>query len=237
MVSDDPESFADLDGHWWTAGDLGKAIQGALAKLESSPTIKLADGIAGQVLKTINPLASSPLQSANSVATTLQMGNATGACMDSCSVSQKVDAISGDVKTGAELALALAGGAGLGASALSRTATTLSDEALVVRGGSGAPGGANSVEGIAKGTGTHPDGVTGFSAESADGKSMEQLIKESPTTSRYSQVGCCKVGDVRAAGGDVKVTAGASPNHATVTGLTPEQANKLLTPTVPNPVQ
>jgi hypothetical protein len=42
------------------------------------------------------------------------------------------------------------------------SATKLNDDALVVRGGSST--GANSVEGIAKGTGTHPSGVTGFSA-------------------------------------------------------------------------
>jgi RHS repeat-associated protein len=56
----------------------------------------------------------------------------------------------------------------------------LPDDALVVRGGSGQPGGANSVEGIIKGTGTHPEGPTGFSVESAAGKTMEQLITQSP---------------------------------------------------------
>jgi RHS repeat-associated protein len=115
---------------------------------------------------------------------------------------------------------------------------TLPDDANVVRGGSGQAGGANSPEGIAAGTATHPTaGVTGFSAESAPGKSVGQLAAESPTVSGRNQVGCCTVGQVRAAGGNVVPTSGQSPNHATVTGLTPAQASGLLTPTVPNPAK
>jgi len=112
-------------------------------------------------------------------------------------------------------------------------APSLPDDANVVRGGAGSPGGANSPEGIAAGTGTHPSGVTGFSAESAPGKSVEELSKGVPN----GQVGCCTVGEVRAAGGDVVPTSGRSPNHATVTGLSPAQASGLLTPTVPNPAK
>jgi len=37
--------------------------------------------------------------------------------------------------------------------------------------------------------------------------------------------------------GDVVSTSGRSPNHATVTGLSPTQASGLLTPTVPNPAR
>jgi RHS repeat-associated protein len=113
----------------------------------------------------------------------------------------------------------------------------LPDDANVVRGGSGAPGGANSPEGIAAGIDTHPSGVTGFSAESAPGKSVGQLAAESPEVSKRGQVGCCTVGEVRAAGGDVVPTSGQSPNHATVTGLTPAQGSQLLTPTIPNPAK
>ncbi|WP_263357652.1 Ig-like domain repeat protein, partial [Acidicapsa ligni] len=109
----------------------------------------------------------------------------------------------------------------------------LPDDANVVRGGSGAPGGGNSAEGIAAGTGTHPSGVTGFSAESAPGQSVGELAKGVPN----GQVGCCTVGQVRAAGGDVVSTSGRSPNHATVTGLAPSAASKLLTPTIPNPTK
>jgi RHS repeat-associated protein len=115
------------------------------------------------------------------------------------------------------------------------SAPALADDALVVRGGSTT--GANSVDGISAGMGTHPSGITGFSAESAAAKTVEQLVQESPMTSRYGQVGCCTVGEVRAAGGDVIPTSGQSPNHATVTGITPQQAHELLTPTIPSPVK
>jgi hypothetical protein len=111
----------------------------------------------------------------------------------------------------------------------------LPDGALVVRGGSST--GANSADGIAAGTSTHPSGVTGFSVESAPGKSVEQLAGESPSTSKYGQVGCCTVGEIRKAGGEVTPTAGQSPNHATVSGLSPAAASNLLTPTIPNPAK
>jgi RHS repeat-associated protein len=135
---------------------------------------------------------------------------------------------------GASYALIFAG-KGKGEVEIPGGSVRLPNEANVVRGGSAQ--GANSIEGIAAGTGTHPSGVTGFSVESAAGKSVEQLIQQSPTTSRYGQVGCCTVGQIREAGGDVVSTSGQSPNHATVTGLTPQQANKLFTPTIPNPVK
>jgi RHS repeat-associated protein len=110
-------------------------------------------------------------------------------------------------------------------------APSIPDDANVVRGGSGSAGGANSPEGIAAGTGMHPSGVTGFSAESAPGKSVEELSKGVPN----AHIGCCKAGEVRAAGGDVVPTSGRSPNHVTVTGVSPAQGSQLLTPTIPNP--
>ncbi|MBL0028891.1 MAG: flavoredoxin [Rhodanobacteraceae bacterium] len=109
-------------------------------------------------------------------------------------------------------------------------ANRIGDDALVVRGGSAE--GANSVQGIATGTGTHPQGVTGFSAESANGATLCELC----TNINHNQVGVTTAGEIRAAGGDVVATGGRSPNHATVTGLTPEKANSLLTPTQANPV-
>jgi hypothetical protein len=51
----------------------------------------------------------------------------------------------------------------------------------------------------------------------------------------YNQVGVTTVRAVRAAGGDVIKTSGKSPNHATLTGLSPEKTSKLLTPTIKNP--
>jgi hypothetical protein len=62
---------------------------------------------------------------------------------------------------------------------------------------------------------------------------VEQLAANIP----HGQVGVTTVGKVRAAGGDVIRTSGRSPNHATLTGLTPEQASELLTPTEPNPAR
>jgi len=105
----------------------------------------------------------------------------------------------------------------------------LADDALVVRGGSSA--GANSAGGIAKGTGTHPSGVTGFSAESANGASLCALCKNVTN----NQVGVSTTGQIRAAGGDVVSTGGRSPNHATVTGLSPEKAAATFN-VQPNPV-
>lgn len=123
---------------------------------------------------------------------------------------------------------AMPGGAGLGI----RAGRTLADDALVVRGGSAA--GANSAEGLAKGTATHPSGSTGFSVESGNGMTVCELCANMPV--RYNQVGVTTVGQIRRAGGDVVPTGGQSPTHATVTGLSPEAASNLLTPTRPNPL-
>jgi hypothetical protein len=62
---------------------------------------------------------------------------------------------------------------------------------------------------------------------------VEQLASAIP----HGQIGVTTVGKVRAAGGDVVRTSGRSPNHATLTGLTPEEASRLLTPTVANPAR
>ncbi len=99
------------------------------------------------------------------------------------------------------------------------------DDALVVRGGK------NQASDIQRGTGTHPAGVTGVSVESAEGVSVTELVQTIP----HRQIGITTVAEVRKAGGDVVRTAGRSPHHATLTGLTPEQVSKLLTPTVSNP--
>jgi hypothetical protein len=92
-------------------------------------------------------------------------------------------------------------------------------------------GGRNTPELIRKGFGTHPSGVTGVSVESAAGATVEELAAAIP----HGQIGVTTVGRVRAEGGDVIRTSGRSKNHATLTGLTPEQISGLLTPTVPNP--
>ncbi len=103
----------------------------------------------------------------------------------------------------------------------------ISDEALVVRGGRNRP------EDIRRGTGIHPSGVTGISVECAVGSSVAELAVGIP----HWQVGVTTVGEVRQAGGDVIRTSGRSTNHATLTGLNPEQVSQLLIPTVPNPAK
>ena len=106
-------------------------------------------------------------------------------------------------------------------------AESIPDEALVVRGGRNRP------EDILRGTGTHPSGVTGVSVESAAGVTVTELAATIP----HGQVGVTTVGDVRKAGGDVIRTTGRSLYHATLTGLTPEQASRLLTPPLPHPTR
>lgn len=107
------------------------------------------------------------------------------------------------------------------------TGEKIPDEALVIRGGRNRP------TDIVRGTGTHPSGVTGVSVESAVGVTVAELAAAIP----HRQVGVTTVGEVRKAGGDVIRTVGRSPHHATLTGLTPEQASCLLTPPIPNPAR
>lgn len=107
------------------------------------------------------------------------------------------------------------------------TGEKIPDEALVIRGGRNRPAD------IARGTGTHPSGVTGVSVESAVGVTVAELAAAIP----HGQVGVTTVGEVRKAGGDVIRTAGRSPHHATLTGLTPKQASRLLRPPIPNPAR
>lgn len=103
----------------------------------------------------------------------------------------------------------------------------ITDEALVVRGGRNHP------EDIQRGTGTHPSGVTGISVECAVGLSVAELAVVIP----HRLIGVTTVTEVRKAGGDVIRTSGRSVNHATLTGLAPEQISRLLTPTIPNPTR
>ena len=99
------------------------------------------------------------------------------------------------------------------------------DGALVVRGGK------NQTQDIQRGTGRHPAGIIGVSVECAEDVTVAELAKTIP----HGQIGVTTVAEVRKAGGDVIRTTGRSPYHATLTGLTPEQVSKLLTPTVSNP--
>ena len=112
-------------------------------------------------------------------------------------------------------------------------ASRIADDALVVRGGAATPNGGNLIEGIAanieKGA---ANGIDGFSAEARTGASLCELCANIPQNS----VGVTTAGKIRQLGGDVIPKPGRSPNHVTVTNLSPKNANKLLTPTVDNPV-
>ncbi len=101
----------------------------------------------------------------------------------------------------------------------------ISDEAIVVRGGMNRP------LDIERGTSTHPSGITGVSVEC----DIHLTEKELAATIPHGQIGVTTVGAVRQKGGDVIRTTGRSPHHATLTGLSPAAASKLLTPTKPNP--
>ena len=94
-------------------------------------------------------------------------------------------------------------------------------------------GGRNRPADIARATGVHPVGVTGISVECAAGLPVAELAATIP----HRRIGITTVAAVRKAGGDVVRTAGRSPYHATLTGLVPDQASRLLTPTVPNPAR
>lgn len=94
-----------------------------------------------------------------------------------------------------------------------------------------ARGGANiTADSIAQGTSDTSVG-RGFSANSAP------TLPEAATDIRNNQVGVTTAGDIRAAGGEVHATSHpGNPTHVTVTGLKPDQASKLLSPSVKNPV-
>ncbi len=115
--------------------------------------------------------------------------------------------------------------------------TPLPDDAPVVRGGQNLP------ENFAKGSGVSvgADGkLQGVSVNSAPGMSVERLTASVPSTGYpgilNNQVGVTTVGAVRACGGDVVPSpTRTNAHHATLGGLTPEQASGLFRPTVPNP--
>jgi hypothetical protein len=106
-------------------------------------------------------------------------------------------------------------------------ADRIPDEAVVVRGGRNLPAD------LRRGTNTHPCGVTGASVECTEGMSVEELAAAIP----HGQIGVTTVGAIRAAGGDVVRTSGRGPHHATLIGLSPEEASRLLTPAIPNPAK
>ncbi len=115
--------------------------------------------------------------------------------------------------------------------------TPLPDEALVVRGGQNLPASFIQGSGVMINAGGKLEGV---SVNCAPGLSVQELTASNPQTGYpgvpHNQVGVTTVGAVRAAGGEV-VPAPTRPNlyHATLSGLTPEQASSLFRPTIKNP--
>jgi len=84
--------------------------------------------------------------------------------------------------------------------------------------------------------------LEGVSVNCAPGLSVQDLTAPNPQMGYpgipHNQVGVTTVGAVRVAGGEV-VPAPTRTNlyHATLSGLTPEQASNLFRPTIKNPNQ
>jgi RHS repeat-associated protein len=104
----------------------------------------------------------------------------------------------------------------------------LQNNAVVVRGGI-----ATEEAIISSSAKVHPSGIRGFSVESANGLTAEELSRA--RTVPNGKMNVTTVGDIRAAGGQATPTSGGSPNHATVSGLNPAQAVKVLGSPVTNP--
>jgi hypothetical protein len=113
----------------------------------------------------------------------------------------------------------------------------LPDDAVVVRGGLNLP------QNFAEGSGMAVDAggkVQGVSVNAAAGVSVRELTAPDPRTGNpgipHNQVGVTTVGKVPTLGGDVvQSPRKKNPSHATLSGLTPEQASSLFRPTVKNP--
>jgi hypothetical protein len=113
----------------------------------------------------------------------------------------------------------------------------LPDDALVVRGGQNLPDNFVQGSGVTIGAGGKLQGV---SVNSAPGLSVQELTAPNTQTGYpgilNNQVGVTTVGAIRAEGGDVRPSpARTNKNHATLSGLSPDQASELFRPTVPNP--
>jgi len=127
---------------------------------------------------------------------------------------------------------ALTGGAGIGINEYLKEGLEsrmsgpepFSNDATVVRGGM------NQLKDVRIGYGAHPEGPVGVSVECGN-CSVEELSKDIPN----NKIGVTTVGEVRASGGDVIKTTGRSPNHATLTGLSPEEISDIFQPPVKNP--
>jgi len=123
------------------------------------------------------------------------------------------------------------------AGVLVHNSTKLADDALVVRGGVTTP------KQIERGIGPHRDveGLTGFSAQSKAGATVEELASTGGVGNKpfpHNQVSVTTVGDLKCIGCDVVPSPGAGANHVTVTpgSATPEQISEVFTQQ-PNPAK
>ena len=136
-----------------------------------------------------------------------------------------------DVSGIADAPLRALAGAVFGAGAATNNGQTPSSTSLVCRGGT------CMAENFANGSGVtqSPDGtLNGVSVQSNNSGTVETLS----LPFKNGQVGVTTVGDIQAAGG--KVVYDGTPNnpsHATISGLTAEQLQKLFTPTIKNPAK
>jgi hypothetical protein len=115
--------------------------------------------------------------------------------------------------------------------------TPLPDDALVVRGGQNLPIHFAKGSGVAVGKGGKLQNV---SVNCGPDLSVEELTAPNPQTGYpgipHNQVGVTTVGAIRAGGGDVvPAPTKTNPNHATLSGLTPDGASRLFRPTIQNP--
>lgn len=119
---------------------------------------------------------------------------------------------------------------GVGNQGASRVFDSVPDSTLVCRGGICQADNFTNGSGVSlNSNGT----LEGISTQSRPGASVEELARPF----RNGQVGVTTAGDIRGAGGHVVLDGRlGNPNHATVGGITAEQAERLFAPTIPNPV-
>lgn len=105
----------------------------------------------------------------------------------------------------------------------------ISDDAYVVRGGT------NTVDRFIEGSGVTVDSdgkLHGVSVNCKDGLEIKDLSKGI----KNGKIGITTVGEIRKLGGDVIPNPTKdNPNHALLSGITPEQASELFTPVIDNP--
>ena len=105
----------------------------------------------------------------------------------------------------------------------------ISDDAYVIRGGT------NTVDRFIEGSGVTVDSdgkLHGVSVNCKDGLEIKDLSKGI----KNGKIGITTVGEIRKLGGDVIPNPSKdNPNHALLSGITPEQASELFTPVVDNP--